>query len=247
MVLLEKNELTSGSTWHAAGGVTTLNSDANVSRLQKYTFDLYRELEPATGLSCGIHHNGGIYLAASEGQMDFLKLIHSRARYLKMDTELIPVSEAKKRNVLIDEASSRARCGARMAAMSTPGWSRRPMWRRPAQHGAEVNRFTKVTGLSSGPRALDVVTDNGHHRGRARRQRRRALGARGRQAGRLELPVLAMEHHYIVTEPIPELKGLEREIINTTDFSGEIYLRQEGQGVLLGTYEQDCARLVGRR
>ncbi len=73
IVLLEKNELTSGSTWHAAGGVTTLNSDANVSRLQKYTFDLYRELERATGQSCGIHHNGGIYLAASDGQMDFLE------------------------------------------------------------------------------------------------------------------------------------------------------------------------------
>ncbi len=56
----------------------------------------------------------------------------------------------------------------------------------------------------------------------------------------LELPVLAMEHHYIVTEPVKELEGLEREIINTSDFTGEIYLRQEGQGVLLGTYEQNC-------
>ena len=96
VVLVDKNELTSGSTWHAAGGVTTLNSDANVSRLQKYTFDLYRELEKTTGLSCGIHHNGGIYLAADDGQMDFLKLIHSRARTLKMDTELISVADAPK-------------------------------------------------------------------------------------------------------------------------------------------------------
>ena len=60
VVLVEKNELTSGSTWHAAGGITTLNGDANVSKLQKYTFDLYRELEAVTGQSCGIHHNGGI-------------------------------------------------------------------------------------------------------------------------------------------------------------------------------------------
>src|SRR5690242_18562564 len=81
VVLLEKNELTSGSNWHAAAGVTTLNSDGNVSRLQEYTFDLYRELVRVTGQSCGIHHNGGIYLASSDGQMDFLKLIHSRARY----------------------------------------------------------------------------------------------------------------------------------------------------------------------
>jgi len=71
LVLLEKNEITSGSTWHAAGGVTTLNSDANVSRLQKYTFDLYRELEHVTGQSCGLHHNGGIYLASSDGHSIF--------------------------------------------------------------------------------------------------------------------------------------------------------------------------------
>src|SRR5215831_20352919 len=84
VVLVEKNELTSGSTWHAAGNVTTLNSDANVSRLQKYTFDLYLEFERITGQSVGLHHNGGIYLASTDGQIDFLKLIHSRARYLRM-------------------------------------------------------------------------------------------------------------------------------------------------------------------
>ena len=64
----------------------------------------------------------------------------------------------------------------------------------------------------------------------------------GRMVG-LELPVLAMEHHYIVTEAIPELAGLDREIVNTTDYSGEIYMRQEGKGALLGTYEQQLRRL----
>ena len=64
IVLLDKNELTSGSTWHAAGGMHTFNGDANVSKLQKYTIDLYRELEALTGQSCGIHANGGLMLAA---------------------------------------------------------------------------------------------------------------------------------------------------------------------------------------
>jgi len=69
VALIEKNELTSGSTWHAAGGMHTFNGDANVSKLQKYTIDLYRELEELTGQSCGIHANGGLMLAANEGEL----------------------------------------------------------------------------------------------------------------------------------------------------------------------------------
>jgi dimethylglycine dehydrogenase len=239
VMLVEKNELTSGSTWHAAGGVTTLNSDANVSRLQKYTFDLYRELEKATGESCGIHHNGGIYLATSDGQMDFLKLIHSRARYLKMDTELIPVSEAKRRNVLIDEQHFKGALWREDGGYVDPWMVTQAYASAAKMHGASIERFTKVTALKQRPdSSWDVVTDKGTiHTEHVVN----AAGLWAREVGRLvglTIPLLAMEHHYIVTEPVKELEGLEREIINTSDFTGEIYLRQEGKGVLLGTYEQ---------
>ncbi len=241
VVLLDKNELTSGSTWHAAGGVTTLNSDANVSRLQKYTFDLYRELEASTGLSCGIHHNGGIYLATDDGQMDFLRLIHSRARTLKMDTELISMAEAKRRNVLIEERFFKGALWREDGGYVDP-WLVTQAYATAARNmGAEINRFTKVLALDQrADGSWDVRTDKGDiHAGHVVN----AGGLWAREIGRLvglELPVLAMEHHYIITEPVPELEGLEKEIINTSDFTGEIYLRQEGQGVLLGTYEQAC-------
>lgn len=241
VVLLDKNELTSGSTWHAAGGVTTLNSDANVSRLQKYTFDLYRELEASTGLSCGIHHNGGIYLATDDGQMDFLRLIHSRARTLKMDTELITMAEAKRRNVLIEERFFKGALWREDGGYVDP-WLVTQAYATAARNmGAEINRFTKVLALDQrADGSWDVRTDKGDiHAGHVVN----AGGLWAREIGRLvglELPVLAMEHHYIITEPVPELEGLEKEIINTSDFTGEIYLRQEGQGVLLGTYEQAC-------
>jgi dimethylglycine dehydrogenase len=241
VVLLDKNELTSGSTWHAAGGVTTLNSDANVSRLQKYTFDLYRELESVTGLSCGIHHNGGIYLATDDGQMDFLKLIHSRARTLKMQTELISVAEAKQRNVLIDPQFFKGALWREDGGYVDP-WLVTQAYATAARNlGAEINRFTKVTALQQrADQTWDVITDKGAiHTEHVVN----AGGLWAREVGRLvgiELPVLAMEHHYIVTNDLPELVGLEREIINTSDFTGEIYLRQEGRGVLLGTYEQAC-------
>jgi dimethylglycine dehydrogenase len=241
LLLLDKNELTSGSTWHAAGGVTTLNSDANVSKLQKYTFDLYRELEATTGLSCGIHHNGGIYLAATDGQMDFLRLIHSRARFLRMDTEMIDVSEAKRRNVLIAEENFKGALWREDGGYVDP-WLVTQAYATAARAlGAEIHRFTKVTALRQRPdHSWDVITDKGviHAEHVVN-----AAGLWAREVGKLAgvtLPVLAMEHVYIVTEPVPELRGLEREIINTSDFTGEIYLRQEGQGVLLGTYEQAC-------
>src|SRR5271169_2726665 len=79
VMLIEKSELTSGSTWHAAGGMHTFNGEANISRLQKYTIDLYREIEDLSGQSCGLHPNGGLMLAATPGELDSLKLICSRA------------------------------------------------------------------------------------------------------------------------------------------------------------------------
>src|SRR5712675_3695712 len=94
VLLLEKGELTSGSTWHAAGGMHTFNGEANISRLQKYTIDLYREIEALSGQSCGLHPNGGLMLAATPGELDSLKLICSRARYLGMETEMISLDEA---------------------------------------------------------------------------------------------------------------------------------------------------------
>ncbi|MBV8342960.1 MAG: FAD-binding oxidoreductase, partial [Gammaproteobacteria bacterium] len=69
VLLIEKSELTSGSTWHAAGGMHTFNGEANISRLQKYTIALYREIEAASGESCGLHPNGGLMLAATGGEL----------------------------------------------------------------------------------------------------------------------------------------------------------------------------------
>lgn len=241
VALIEKNELTSGSTWHAAGGMHTFNGDANVSKLQKYTIDLYRELEALTGQSCGIHANGGLMLAANEGEMDYLRLVASRARYLDMETEIIPVAEAKRRNVLIEEKYFTGALWRSDGGHVDP-WGTTHAYAAAARKlGAEIHRFTRVTGLSQRPDgSWDVATDKGSIHAE---HVVNAGGLWAREIGRLvgiELPVLAMEHHYIVTEAIPELEGLDKEIINTTDFSGEIYVRQEGKGALLGTYEHNC-------
>ena len=89
VMLIERSELTSGSTWHAAGGFHTLNSDTNMAALQGYTIQLYRELEEISGQSCGLHHVGGLTLANSPERMDFLKAERGKHRYMGLHTELI--------------------------------------------------------------------------------------------------------------------------------------------------------------
>src|SRR5438552_13292677 len=94
VLLIERDELTSGSTWHAAGGMHTVNGDPNVAKLQQYTINLYKELERISGQSCGLQITGGIMLAGTRERMDWLRMAEARGRYLGMDLELISVSEA---------------------------------------------------------------------------------------------------------------------------------------------------------
>ena len=238
VLLLEKSELTSGSTWHAAGGMHTFNGEANISRLQKYTIDLYREIEALSGQSCGLHPNGGLMLAATPGELDSLKLICSRARYLGMETEMISLEEALNFNPLIDTSHFIGALWRADGGHCDPSGTTHAYVKAARQLGASVERFTRV--LSLGPRrdgGWDVVTDKGTVHAE---HVVNCAGLWAREVGHMvgiELPVLAMEHHYLLTEDLPELKGREKEIVNTTDYAGEIYLRQERGGVLIGTYE----------
>ena len=238
VLLLEKSELTSGSTWHAAGGMHTFNGEANISLLQKYTIDLYREIEAASGQSCGLHPNGGLMLAASPGELDSLKLICSRARYLGMETEMISLEQARSLNPLIDTSHFIGALWRADGGHCDPSGTTHAYVKAARALGASVERFTRV--LSLGQRrdgTWDVVTDKGTVHAE---HVVNCAGLWAREVGHMvgiELPVLAMEHHYLLTEDIPELAGRDREIVNTTDYAGEIYLRQERGGVLIGTYE----------
>jgi len=101
-VLLERNELTSGSSWHAAGQIHTISSDPNISRLQGYTIELYPELEELSGQSVGHHQTGGFYVASNQTWYDYLKRERSKARYMGLDQEFISMQELADRHPLID-------------------------------------------------------------------------------------------------------------------------------------------------
>jgi dimethylglycine dehydrogenase len=238
VLLIEQSELAAGSTWHAAGGMHTFNGEANISRLQKYTIDLYREIEALSGQSCGLHPNGGLMLAASSGELDSLKLICSRARYLGMQTEMISLDEARRLNPLIDTSHFIGALWRADGGHCDPSGTTHAYVKAARQLGAAVERFTRVRSLAQrGDRSWDVVTDKGTVHAE---HVVNCAGLWAREVGHMvgiELPVLAMEHHYLITEDIAELAGREHEIVNTTDYAGEIYMRQERGGALIGTYE----------
>src|SRR5262245_17596083 len=148
VMLIEKSELTSGSTWHAAGGMHTFNGEANISRLQKYTIDLYREIEKLSGQSCTLHPNGGLMLAATQGELDSLKLICSRARYLGMETEMISMKEAQDLNPLIDPKYFIGALWRADGGHCDPSGTTHAYAKAARQLGASVERFTRVQSLS---------------------------------------------------------------------------------------------------
>jgi dimethylglycine dehydrogenase len=243
VVLIERSELTSGSTWHAAGGFHTLNSDPNVAKLQAYTVSLYKEIEKISGQSCGLHLTGGLQLADTEVRMDYLKMAHARGRYLGMETAIISVKEAKEMMPLIDESYFVGALWDPIEGHLDPYGTTHAYAKSARLGGAEIHLHNRVTELiQNADGSWNVVTEKGTIHAE---HVVNAGGLWAREIGRmvgLELPVLAMEHHYILTEDMPEIaeinKSTGKEIIHVIDFAGEIYTRQERMGMLLGTYEQ---------
>ncbi|MER8826904.1 FAD-dependent oxidoreductase [Mesorhizobium sp. M0938] len=245
IMLIERSELTSGSSWHAAGGFHTLNGDPNVAKLQAYTVQLYREIEELSGQSCSLHLTGGVMMADTPERMDFLRLAHAKGRYLGMDTELITPSEAKAMFPLMDETNFVGAMWDPVEGHLDPSGTTHAYAKAARKLGAEIvlrNRVVELTQEVDG--TWNVVTEQGTVKAE---HVVNCGGLWAREIGRMvgvELPLLAMEHMYLLTEPMPEVeefnKSTGREMIGVMDFKGEIYTRQERNGILLGTYEKAC-------
>jgi dimethylglycine dehydrogenase len=243
VVLIERSDLTSGSTWHAAGGFHTLNGDPNVAKLQAYTVGLYKEIEAISGESCGLHLTGGLQLADTPERLEWLKMAHARGRYLGMDTEIISPAEAKALLPLLDETHFVGAMWDSVEGHLDPYGTTHAYAKSAKLAGAEIYLHNRVIELQqNADGSWNVVTEKGTIRAE-HVVNSGGLWAReiGRMVG-LELPVLAMEHHYILTEDMPEIAEIVRstgkEMVHAIDFSGEIYTRQERGGMLLGTYEK---------
>lgn len=241
VVLCERKELTSGSSWHAAGGFHALNSDPAVSRLQAYTIGLYREIEKLSGQDVGLHFTGGLNVAATRERWDFLRADWARHRVLGLATELVGPAEIRELCPILDVTNVFGAIFDPMEGHLDPSGATHAFAKAARLQGAEIYRHSRVVEIlptTSG--SWRVVTESGaietEHVVNAGGLWAREVGA---MVG-VDLPVVAMEHHYLLTEDLPELRQLEREIPLVLDLDGEIYLRQERKGVLLGVYEKEA-------
>jgi len=240
VVLLERDELTSGSTWHAAANIHGLHDSTNISRLQHYTMNLYKELEAETGQSCGVFQPGSLYLAQTEAREHQLRLQEAKARRYGMNFHEVSRDEAERLHPLVNFD------GIRCIMFEPDGGNVDPSGVTNAyavgarQRGAEIHRFTPVTGTEAQPDGTWIVrTTKGDIR---TPWVINAAGLWGREVAAMagiELPLVPTEHQYFVTETIAEIAAMDRRLPSVADRDGEYYLRQEGKGLLVGAYERD--------
>ncbi len=241
VVLLERSELTSGSTWHAAGGFHTLNGDTNMAALQGYTIRLYKELEEITGMSCGLHHVGGLTLADNKDRFDMLVAERAKHRYMGLETDIVGPDEIKKMAPITNTDGIIGALYDPLDGHLDPSGTTHAYAKAARMGGAEIELHTKVEETNQRPDGTwDVVTDKGtihaEHVVNAGGLWAREVAA---MAG-IYAPLHPMEHQYIVTDDVPEIYERGEEHPHVIDPAGESYLRQEGRGLCIGFYEQPC-------
>ncbi|MDA9008573.1 FAD-dependent oxidoreductase [Alphaproteobacteria bacterium] len=239
VVLLERDELTSGSSWHAAGQIHTISSDPNISRLQSYTIGLYKEIEELSGQSVGLHMTGGFYLASNKTWYDYLKRERSKARYMGLEQEFISLEELANRHPLINPKHYHAALWDDQDGDLDPSGTTYAFAKAARHYGGQYFTHTGVTATKQRPDGQwEVTTAKGtiiaEHIVNCG-----GLWARevGHMAG-LHIPVQPMEHHYLLTEKIDEIANFGSRLPCGIDYEANIYFRQERDGMLLGTYEQ---------
>ncbi len=241
VMLLERSELTSGSTWHAAGGFHTLNGDTNMAALQGYTIRLYRELEELTGMSCGLHHVGGVTLADTPERLDMLKAERAKHRFMGLETEIIGPEEIKALAPITNVEGVLGGLYDPLDGHLDPSGTTHAYARAAKMGGADMVLHTRVIETNPRPDGTwDVVTDKGTIHAE---HVVNAAGLWAREVAAMAgcyLPLHPMEHQYLVTEETPEIYERDSEHPHVMDPSGESYLRQEGRGLCIGFYEKTC-------
>ncbi|MFL9863479.1 FAD-dependent oxidoreductase [Paraburkholderia fungorum] len=240
IALLERKVLTAGSTWHAAAGFHSINSDPNIVRLQAYTIALYKEIQEVGDQDVGLHVPGGVAMAATSERWEFLRTEWSRHRFMGIDSELITPSEIKALCPLADTSEVLGGLWSPDEGHLDPYGATQAYARAAKKGGAEIHQQTKVESLEQLPDGTwNVYTDKGMIHAE---HVVNAAGLWAREVGMMagvKLPLIPMEHHYLITEAIPELAAFGKEIPVMVDLDGEIYMRQEHQGVLFGVYEKN--------
>ena len=241
VALVERSVLTAGSSWHAAGGVHALNADPNMAALQAYTIDLLSEIEKESGQNIGLHMTGGITVASAPARWEWLQSAYRIFQTIGIeDCHLMTPEEIREKCPIMDVTGVIGGLWAdREGYVDTTG-TVHAYAGAARKRGAEVIEHNKVEALNQrADGTWDVVTEKGviHAEHVVN-----AGGLWAKQVGRmvgLDLPLSPLQHHYFVTESIPEVAAMDFEVPMTVDLEGFTYIRQDQQGVLVGIYEAD--------
>ena len=240
VVMLERRRLASGSSWHAAGGVHTLNADPNMAALQAYTIDLLPKIEKESGQNIGFHMTGGLTLAGTPERWEWLQSNYRIFQSIGIsDCELLTPEEAQKRCPIMSvDGVLGAMWADREGYIDTTG-TVQAYASAARKKGAEYYEEVKVDSLEQLTDGWIVKTDKGNIKCE---HVVNAAGLWAKQVGRMagiELPVSPLKHHYLITDSIPEVASSDFEMPMTVDLEGFTYMRQDQNGVLVGIYEID--------
>ena len=242
VVLLERNELTSGTTWHSAAQCPQLAFNQLLLLLRKYTIGLYKELADDPDYPINYHHRtGGLRLLTHQHHVDGCRHMMSVARGVGIEFDLIDSAEAKRRNPLIETDGLLGALWDEMDGDIDPAQLCQALARRSRRAGAKIFRHCAVTGFKQKSNNEWTVktpegTINCEHVVVA-------AGYRANEVGEMlgiTYPVISMEHMYFVTEDIPELADRDSRVAMVRCPRDTFYMRQEKQGLLIGVYEYDC-------
>jgi dimethylglycine dehydrogenase len=240
IVLIERAELTAGSTWHAAAGFHALNDDPNIAALQAYTINLYQQIEQESGQSVGMHMPGGYSLATTPARWEWLQAEWALYQTLGIGTRLATPEEIVADCPIVDPAGLLGGLFDPHEGAVDPHGTTHAFAGAAKKRGADVvlrNRVLALTALADGRWRLET------ERGAVTAEHVvNAAGLWARRVGRMagvDLPLTPMSHHYLITEDLPELLKRKDEMPCVTDLEGFTYLQQERKGVLLGVYERN--------
>ena len=239
-VLIEKGELTSGSTWHAAGQVTHSTSSYGLGRMAGYAIELYKRIEAETGQSVTFHGCGSLRIAYSDDELDWLRYTTSIGAALGHPMEILGPAAIRERHPFYNLDGVKAALWTPEDGHVDPAGAAFALAAGARQGGATIVRRNRVTGIHRETNGeWRVTTEQGDYRCE---HVVNAGGTYARQIGRwtgLDLPITCMTHHYIVTETVPEFADLDRELpVVRDDAKVSGYVRMEQKSGLIGIYEK---------
>jgi dimethylglycine dehydrogenase len=243
-VLLEKNELTSGSTWHAAGNVPTFSASWSVMNMQRYSTELYRGLAEAVDYPMNYHVTGSVRLAHSSERMQEFERAVGMGRYQGLDMEMCSTDDLKARYPFLETHDLEGGLYDPHDGDIDPSQLTQALAKGARDLGAKIIRFCPVTGVRREGAEWVVETAKGEVRCEYVVN---AAGYRAREVGKMfgrEVPMVSMSHQYLLTDEIPELAKWTAEtgekLPLLRDVDSSYYLRQEKNGLNLGPYESNC-------